>query len=67
MEIANRKEGLLNGLHCPKCGSSDVRPSKHEGLIDAIWASFGRYAMRCRSCRRRFYIRSEGEHHAEHD
>jgi DNA-directed RNA polymerase subunit RPC12/RpoP len=65
LESEHSKEGLLNGLRCPRCGSSDVRPSKREGLIDAIWASFDRSPVRCRSCRHRFYIRPETTHPVE--
>jgi len=40
---------------CPRCGSTDVRRSKSEGLVAGIARMFGRWPFRCRSCRVRFY------------
>jgi len=42
-------------LSCPKCGSSDVRRSKSEGIWGGLARMFGRWPYRCRSCRIRFY------------
>ena len=42
-------------LHCPKCGSPDVRRSHTEGFGAAVLRIFGRWPFRCRSCRSRFY------------
>jgi hypothetical protein len=48
-------ESSLDRAFCPKCGSSDIRRSKSEGLIAVVNQVFGRWPFRCRSCRRRFY------------
>jgi transposase-like protein len=40
---------------CPKCGSYDVRRSRGGGLRASLARVFGRYPLRCRSCRRRFF------------
>jgi hypothetical protein len=42
-------------LFCPKCGSTNVRRSKSEGLWAALQRMVGRWPFRCRSCRSRFY------------
>ncbi|HLW75870.1 MAG TPA: hypothetical protein VKS01_02775 [Bryobacteraceae bacterium] len=42
-------------LACPKCGSSDVRRSRGEGLFALLARAFGRWPFRCRSCRSKFY------------
>jgi hypothetical protein len=42
-------------LFCPKCGSTDVRRSRGEGLRALFFALFGRMPFRCRSCRVKFY------------
>ena len=44
---------------CPKCGSTDVRRSKSEGLWAAVQRMVGRWPFRCRSCRVRFYLSAD--------
>jgi ribosomal protein L37AE/L43A len=51
---------------CPKCGSTDIRRSKSEGLLAAVAQMFGRWPFRCRSCRVRFYRAAEAPHD-DHD
>jgi hypothetical protein len=46
-------------MRCPSCGGVDVRKSLTRSLADAIPGVFGFAALRCRSCRRRFYRRLE--------
>jgi hypothetical protein len=46
-------------LSCPKCGSSDIRRSKSEGLFSGLARMFGRWPFRCRSCRVKFYRSAE--------
>ena len=44
-------------VRCPKCGGFDVRKSRSNTWID-LWVSiFAFTALRCRSCRNRFYRR----------
>ncbi len=42
-------------MKCPKCGSTELRKSRHGKLSDVVQALFGRNAYRCRSCRVRFH------------
>lgn len=42
---------------CPKCGSTDIRGSHAHRALDHLLRTFGRHPFRCRSCRRRFYMR----------
>jgi hypothetical protein len=42
-------------LTCPKCGSTDVRRSRSAGVVAFLFAVFGRWPFRCRSCRTRFF------------
>ncbi len=42
-------------MACPKCGSSDIRRAKSEGLMVSFFQMFGRWPFRCRSCRVRFF------------
>lgn len=44
-------------IRCPSCGGADVRKSHSKSLLDTIPQMFGFTALRCRSCRRRFYRR----------
>lgn len=44
-----------HGMYCPKCGSTDVRRSRGEGMLANLARIFGRYPFRCRSCRTKFY------------
>jgi len=48
-------------LSCPKCGSTDVRRSHNSGFLTALLRAFGRWPLRCRSCRARFYHSSPPE------
>jgi hypothetical protein len=48
-------ERALSHSSCPKCGSHDVRRSKSEGFVAALWRIFGRWPYRCRSCRARYF------------
>jgi hypothetical protein len=47
-------------FHCPKCGSSDVRRARSEGMLSAVMQMFGQWPFRCRSCRSRFFRRASG-------
>ena len=40
---------------CAKCGSSNIRRSVSEGIVDRIFRLFGRRPFRCRDCRQRFH------------
>lgn len=57
--ISDRPFDHADAPRCPRCGSPDVRTSKHPGLIDAVADAFGRVPLRCRSCRTRFYAREQ--------
>ncbi|HLH39740.1 MAG TPA: hypothetical protein VKX39_11385 [Bryobacteraceae bacterium] len=52
---------------CPKCGSTDIRRSRGEGLIALLARIFSRWPYRCRSCRVKFYRYSTLPHEHEHD
>jgi len=41
---------------CPKCGSDDIRTSKHSHWGDFLQRARGRHALRCRKCRLRFFV-----------
>ena len=43
------------GLKCPKCGSSDIRRSRVDGIRDSVMRALGRWPFRCRSCRVKFF------------
>lgn len=47
---------------CPKCGSTDIRVSQTHRMLDFLLLSFSLRPHRCRSCRKRFYMRKPGEH-----
>jgi hypothetical protein len=51
----NTKEESAADLSCPKCGSSDTRRSHSRGTRSAVERILGRYPLRCRSCRARFF------------
>jgi transposase-like protein len=53
-------------LFCPKCGSTDVRRSRGEGLRAFLFAIFGRMPFRCRSCRSKFYRQADAPEEEEH-
>ena len=42
---------------CPKCGSTDIRMSQTHKTLDFLLKSFSLRPHRCRSCRKRFYLR----------
>ena len=42
---------------CPKCGSTDIRMSQTHRTLDFLLKSFSLRPHRCRSCRKRFYLR----------
>ena len=42
---------------CPKCGSTDIRMSQTHRTLDFLLKSFRLKPHRCRSCRKRFYLR----------
>ena len=46
---------------CPKCGSTDIRGSQTHRAIDFLLKSFSLKPYRCRSCRKRFYLRKPAE------
>jgi hypothetical protein len=43
---------------CPKCGSTDIRVSQTQRLLDHLLVTFSLRPHRCRSCRKRFYKRT---------
>ena len=42
---------------CPKCGSTDIRASQTHRTLDHLLKGFSLRPWRCRSCRKRFYMR----------
>jgi hypothetical protein len=42
-------------MKCPKCGSTEARPSRHSKWKDIFHTPLGQQAHRCRSCHARFY------------
>jgi hypothetical protein len=46
---------------CPKCGSTDIRGSQTHHTLDFLLKSFSLKPHRCRSCRKRFYLRKVAE------
>jgi hypothetical protein len=46
---------------CPKCGSTDIRGSQSHRAMDILLRSFALHPYRCRSCRKRFYMRKPAE------
>jgi hypothetical protein len=61
--MANREEeedDLPEQSHkpfCPSCGSTDIRGSQTHRMLDFLFKSFSLKPHRCRSCRKRFYLR----------
>ena len=45
---------------CPRCGSTDIRVSQTQRTLDFLLKSFSLKPYRCRSCRKRFYLRKPG-------
>jgi hypothetical protein len=43
---------------CPKCGSTDIRASQTQRMLDHLLVTFSLRPHRCRSCRKRFYLRT---------
>jgi hypothetical protein len=46
---------MATALDCPKCGRSDTRPARQEGVLAMLFIAVGRVPFRCRSCRYRFF------------
>jgi len=46
---------------CPKCGSTDIRASQTHRTLDNLLRSFSLRPHRCRSCRKRFYMRKPAD------
>ena len=46
---------------CPKCGSTDIRGSQTHRTLDYLLKTFSLRPYRCRSCRKRFYLRKPAE------
>lgn len=46
---------------CPKCGSTDIRMSQTHRTLDFLLKSFSLRPHRCRSCRKRFYLRKPAD------
>jgi hypothetical protein len=46
---------------CHKCGSTDIRASQSHRMMDSLLKSFSLHPYRCRCCRKRFYLRTQGE------
>ena len=49
-------------LVCPRCGWSDVRPSRRIGLLDNLLKFLYFSPFRCRKCRNRFFRTSRHLH-----
>jgi hypothetical protein len=39
---------------CPRCDSSDVRPTRRPTIVDELLVTFGIGTFRCKECRHRF-------------
>ncbi len=50
---------------CPKCGSVDIRRSQTRRTLDFLLRTFSLCPYRCRSCRKRFYMRTPIEDEVE--
>lgn len=44
-------------VHCPGCGSTNVRHSHRLSVRERIASLFGRHTLRCRDCHHRFSAR----------
>jgi quercetin dioxygenase-like cupin family protein len=44
-----------SGKQCPRCHSSDLRPSWPSGILDMLLRAFSCFPYRCRACRFRYY------------
>jgi Zn finger protein HypA/HybF involved in hydrogenase expression len=64
MEVDLHIEIKPGELRCPTCFRRDIVPSLQRGVRDAVMAYFGREPRHCRSCGRRFYIKSQTEKRA---
>jgi transposase-like protein len=53
-----RKHGV-----CPKCGGHDVRRSSNKRVADDFMRLFSLKPFRCRSCRRRFFLKGSRNAH----
>jgi hypothetical protein len=64
------EDELPQGSHkpfCHKCGSTDIRGSQTHHMLDFLLKSFSLKPYRCRSCRKRFYLRKPAEPEVEVD
>jgi DNA-directed RNA polymerase subunit RPC12/RpoP len=61
MEYRGVKPDDDDSIRCPECGGTDVRRSLSKRFFDHIPGIFSYSAMRCRSCRHRFYCRFDEE------
>lgn len=55
LTVTDREDTESYKMACPKCGSTDVRRSRSEGIVAFLFSMFGRWPYRCRSCRVKFY------------
>jgi len=46
-------------LRCPRCFHRDIVPSMPRGLKDEFMRARGRVPRHCRSCGKRFYVRTD--------
>lgn len=44
-------------MTCPRCASPDVRESRRHRFLGAVYGLFGYQSIRCRSCRKRSWVR----------
>lgn len=61
----SEEEEYLERPACPKCGSTDIRPSRRDSFAAHFFSMFGRLPFRCRSCRVKFYRHAPEQHGAE--
>ena len=47
--------GATEALHCPKCGSTDIEPSRHRSAERLVLGMLYKRPYRCWAGRRRFY------------
>lgn len=48
-------------MYCPRCASSDVRESRRYRFLGAVYRLLGYQSIRCRSCRKRSWVRISEE------